>query len=744
MTRVFARTCLVIALIAGSASAADVAPLYVQLHLEGAPYAGENCVGGDWTLTWRGELPAESDDPEDLLTSHTSFDSTHESAHAGSPAQLRINPLTCRDDSGEVQHRATISGGTRTVQAVASLNHNPAFQSPSFSLYVEDAGDCRVSSPSESYSIGEALIQFRAPIVSALVPTFGITLEELQEGFTKRFDVAGHVITSVPMCMGTEITRGELTVGYKRDPREPQIRLSGCAHLPRGGSTRVEAAVEPSGGSLRFSAEPASALKLVGGETSVDVTGATPARATLKGEYTYKGETASATLAASSLELISVNDGAALPKLGVLGVDGMPHSKVYTFSLKTNPDAAGDLLIFNVEDEALASVNTHRQSISIQPLRDGRTRLLASTTCGAPIGEPIEVEIATCDDEVRGEIVRRRDQARRRTQEIVRRITQLTADEEFDRAASEIDESTADLALRTAELIAATLTGSQATAVRQGRATAASLQQLEAAQNLWSVHGIINDANSGNIASAAWGAYVQSLNSWVSSALKSAMDAGLAAQQFGRDLGTLFGVAEQLEELSRQHDEAIRALHEIERILHRCDKLPPPKAPPPKKSPQPPAPPQPEPPPTPIDEPPAPNVTPPSEIETAPEPPPSGPVAPPSTPPGGAPLCLRGDETSSADALRVATSGANAYQQDLQRATQVFQEMQAVIAEMQQASALPASERTQRLTSLAPRYNAAIEAFFALGEISRAHEARLTECTENGWQATVKKLKTQY
>ncbi len=87
------------------------------------------------------------------------------------------------------------------------------------------------------------------------------------------------------------------------------------------------------------------------------------------------------------------------------------------------------------------------------------------------------------------------------------------------RAASEIEESTGNLALRSAELIAATLTGSQATAVRQGRATAASLQQVEAAQNLWSVHGVINDANSGNIASAASGSYVQSLNSWVSSAL---------------------------------------------------------------------------------------------------------------------------------------------------------------------------------------------------------------------------------
>src|SRR5690606_23803350 len=119
------------------------------------------------------------------------------------------------------------------------------------------------------------------------------------------------VVSSATMCMGMTLARGELIVSYKSDHRQPSIGLSGCAHLARGSKTTVTAAVQPPGGAVRFTANPASTLALQPNGASVTVTGATPGRATLTGEYTYNGRTATAALPASSIELVSVNGGAA-------------------------------------------------------------------------------------------------------------------------------------------------------------------------------------------------------------------------------------------------------------------------------------------------------------------------------------------------------------------------------------------------------------------------------------------------
>ncbi|HEY5809750.1 MAG TPA: hypothetical protein VIT67_17370, partial [Povalibacter sp.] len=562
-------------------------------------------------------------------------------------------------------------------------------------------------------------------------PEIDITRADLEKGFTKRYEISGQPLTSATMCMGSGIDHGHVTFSYKNNDKQPSIGLSGCAHLPRGGSAQVTAKVDPPGGSVRFTADPAATLGLQPAGTTVTVTGATPGRATLKGEYTYNGKTATATLPASSVEMISVNGGQAIPKLGLLGVNGKPDSKVYTFPFQSNPADAGDLLLFKVEQQGVASVITNRNSIGIQPVREGRTRIQAQTPCGAPVGPPIEIEIATCDDDVRSELQRRQDELIRREKEIVRRITHMTGDPEFQRAATEIRESTINLATKTAELIAATLTVGEANAVKNGLGSVKNLHQIETAQTLWDGYSAFNDARSGNYGAAALGAVVIAINDARVSALKAAWESSEAAQKFGMDLGLIAGVVRELEELEPQHDRIRRDIDQVTRRLHQCDKLPPP----PPLPPRPPKKPDPKPPrptePPPVDVPPAteipvpqpPQPTPPGE-----QPPPI--IDPPDVPVSGG-LCVRRvDEPISASELQNILQSANTFKTTAQRAREVFESFAATLQEMETANTLQGAARTDALSAFAPRYDSFVQQYFALGETSRQQAQRFALCTE--------------
>ena len=722
---------VVAGLLAGSApQAAEIEPLQVQLNVQGQPYAGENCEGGDWSLTWRGDLPGESNTIGDLLISYSAFDTTNESDRVDPPARVTVKPVTCRDDNGAVVLHAALGGGTHTIRGVAALKHDPAHQSPFFDFTVDDIGTCHITSPMMKQELENATLHFRTGLLASIAPELNITREELEQGFTKRFALGGQVVSSAFMCMGTPIERGELILSYKQDNRQPSIGLSGCAHLARGASTTVTANVQPAGGTVRFSADPAATVNLRPTGNSVAVTGATPGRATLKGEYTYNGRTATATLPASSVELISVNSGAPIPKLGLMGTNGLPHSRVYPFPFQSNPGDAGDLLIFAVENEALASVVTNRSSIGIQPVREGRTRIQAKTACGVPIGPPIEIEIATCDEQTRNTLEQQKQDLARREQELVRRITQLVADPEFQRAATEIKDTTITLATKTAELIAATLTVRDARAVKLGRGDALSLSQINTAQNLWSGHGIVNDAIAGNDWSATISAVAMALDSAGISALKAAVESGMAADKFGQDLGIIAGLVEQLENLEVQHDNVRRDLYRIDERLRRCDKLPPPPPLPPKKEPE--------------DDlvvplPPLPPVPPPNATEPTPAPAPDEPAPTPEEPPvivdpprgpvsGG--LCVRRvDEPLTARDLQQAQTAVTQFKTVAQRGREIIEGFQATLRAMEATNSLSEAQRAAALRALAPQYNASMNGLLALGEAARAQEQRFEPCT---------------
>lgn len=699
----------------------------MEISLEGLPFEGEGCEGGEWSVSWQGELPGETNNIEDLLISYSSFDTTHEQDLQGPAAKVTVKPITCRDDKGAIVMQTSMGGGKRLIRGVAALKNDPGIPSPFLDFSIDDAGTCRVTSPMFKQELDNTLVQLRAPLTASLVPDLNVTREELKAGFRKTYRIEGQVVTSATMCMGTPLKRGSVTLSYKNDDRKPSIGLAGCAHLPRGGNAEITAKVEPPGGSVRFSSDPLATMTLQPKGTSATVTAATPGRATIKAEYIYNGKIASATLPGSSVELISVNGGNPIPKLGLMGIDGMPSSKVYTFPFVSNPADAGDLLVFKVEQQGLASVITNRNSIGIQPVREGRTLLQAVTTCGAPVGPPLEIEIATCDPEVRTELQRRQEELIRREKEIVKRITQLTGDPEFQRAAKEIRESTINLATKTGEVIAATLTVGEATAVKNGLGSVSNLRKIEAAQTIWDASSALGDAQAGNYGAAAFGAIVIALNDARISALKAAYESADAAQKFGMDLGIIAGVVEQLEILEPQHEAIRRDLDQVIRRIHRCDKLPPPPPLPPKKpDPQTPRPTEPPP----VEVPPETEIPVPEQPQPPVEEPPPI-IDPPDAPPVSGGLCVRRvDEPVKAREAKSLLESANEFRTVSQRAREVFEEFAATLRDMETANALQGSARSTALHSLEPRFDTYVQQYFALGEAAEKQSQRFALCTQ--------------
>jgi outer membrane biosynthesis protein TonB len=722
-----------------AADAPDEDVIHVDLHVNGAPYPGAGCKGGDWSLHWKGDLPSEGSSISDMLISYSAFDTTNEEDRVDPPAEISASPLVCRDSDGKITLSANYKSGPRKIRGVLLLKEDPAQYSPGFSFDVEDAGSCQVQSdsPGGNITLPIPVLGLRTSQGTVLSPAFRLTRKDLQDGFDKKtYAVSGNPLGSAGFCLATPIESGKLELWYKRKNSDPTVTLAGCAKLPVGQSTTLVATVDPQGGVLRFKAEPSSAFGLQLGARDVKVTASSPGKGHIKAEYEYDGKTATAEVEASSLKLVSINGGAPLPKLGLLGVDGKPTNKVYSFPFVVEPPDGGLDIVFKAEKESLASVVGHKNTIDIQPVKEGKTVLSAKTACGQPIGTPIDLEIVPCDDEVIKELSKQEKELKQRETTIRQRITQLTGDPEFDRAAGHIRQAVIDLAEKGGQLIINSLTLGESEAVAAGATSGFNADTLHVANNLIDTGSVIRDAYNGNINAAGFQAYVTSLQNDRASAVKSAVEAAEAAHQFGQDVGTLTGVADQLKELEPQHDAVRKQLYDVQRRQSVCKKSPPP--PPPKGTqPQPPQPPsQPGPPDT--QTPPTTETPPTAESPPEQKPPQQTPPEqpPPENPPPkvvGGPMCVRKDPTIDAAAsnLTVLVPGLAEFQTALTASQSALSASVLDPNAMTRIASLPAEQRPAALDELNASFSAYRDNFFGLGELARKQREQFKLCTDN-------------
>ena len=568
-------------------------PVYANVQMEGLPYEGENCEGGDWSLNWKGPVQAEAGPVADLLISYTAFDTSHSGQKIIPAVEFSSNKVICRDNDNKIVMTANINQkNSNKVQLTLSLAQNAAFNSPAFIFSADELGACRVNSAGASFEVPNIMASIHTGALNSISPALDITLEDLQNGFNKTYKFDGTVVGFAPMCMGQQLKSGSVNLRYKSGEEDPQVAFNACLHLAKDETREVVAQGSPDNGQYQFSSNPANVLAITSQQNNTaTIQGTTPGKGELTVDYTVDGKTASATIAGSVVELVSINNGTEIPKLGIYGVDGKKIQTLYSFPLKLNP--TDGYVQMTLANDTIASVTNTTSSIQLQPVNTGKTLLQAKTLCGSDIGEPIPIEIVRCDDEVQKKLRAKKAEYKQRTDTIVKRITGLTGDSEFQRAATEISDTTKDMAIKTGESIINTLSFGEAQQVKFATSKGIHLGQqiimnnkrLEVAGTLWDSYNAVGDAQA---AFASPDNMTAQAKFYLSTAVlvaqnqaialgKTYGEAYLAAEKFGKDLGILAGVADQLAELEPQHSQLIKEYIQITDRLAYCEKSPPPK-----------------------------------------------------------------------------------------------------------------------------------------------------------------------
>ncbi|WP_049629018.1 hypothetical protein [Cellvibrio sp. pealriver] len=568
-------------------------PVYADVQMDSLPYEGENCEGGDWSLNWKGPVYVENGPLADLLISYTAFDTSHQGQRAIPSVKFQSNKVTCRDNDGKVIMTANVSQkNSNKVQLTVSLAQDAAYNSPAFIFSADEMGVCRVNSAGTSFEYPNVMASIHTGMLNAISPALDITLEDLQKGFNKTYKFDGTVVGIAPMCMGSQLKTGSVNLRYKSGAEDPEVAFNACLHLAKDETREVSAEGSPENGNYQFTASPADVLAITRQQkNSATIQGKTPGKGEVTVDYTVKGKTASATIAGSVVELVNINNGSAIPKLGIYDEHGKQIRTFYSFPLTLNP--VDGFVQMTLANDTIASVTNTATSIQIQPVKTGKTLLQAKTLCGSDIGEPTAIEIVRCDDEVQEKLRTKKEEYKQRTDTIVKRITGLTGDSEFQRAATEIADTTKDMAIKTGESIINTLSFGEAQQAKFAASKGIHLsqqivinnQRLEVAGTLWDSYNAVGDAqtafaNPDDMTAQAKfyiGTAVLVAQNQAIALGKTYGEAYLAAEKFGKDLGILAGVADQLAELEPQHSKLIKEYIQISDRLAYCEKTPPPK-----------------------------------------------------------------------------------------------------------------------------------------------------------------------
>ena len=438
-------------------AAEEVPPVYISIKMVGKSWGDENCEGGDWALDWSGSVTVEDGPPEDLLSSYTAFYSSESDQKKFRNVRFTGKGVKCRDkNTGDIALRSTIqSTDSNKVSLNVSLANAPSQNSPGFSFMADELGMCRVESsiPMEPFPLSVAL---QGGSINRLSPILDITAADLKNGFSKTYQFDGFVAGAPPMCMGNELASGKITLRYKQGEDDAKVSIDACLHLAKNELRTVSARGTPEGGTYRFGSSGVAFDVRNQNGAQAEILGASPGKADVTVWYQHGNHKPSVTLAGTVVDVLAVNNGAKIPQIGIYGADGFKIGGTRAFPLRLDP--VDGFVQMALDDETLASVVNTSSKLELQPTRVGRTFMQARTLCGTPLGPRVPVEIVRCDDKVIDDLRKQQADLKKQIDQLVRRITSLLAGDEFQTAATEIGQSTQDLAVKTGESIVGTLT----------------------------------------------------------------------------------------------------------------------------------------------------------------------------------------------------------------------------------------------------------------------------------------------
>src|SRR5690606_956634 len=350
-----------------------------------------------------------------------------------------------------------------------------------------------------------------------------------------------------------------------------------------GGRTMLTASL-PSG-SYRFTANKGGILDIVTSGNRATLAGIAPGIVTVKAERNPGSGSSTASEVVHSLEVASINDG----NPAIIGIYDAKGRRIDTrVPVEVRPRSAARRVGYRPADPLLIASGDGSE-VMLRPFAVGTTLLQATTACGDTTGAPLEVEIRPCTDEVRDQL--RQEQARllKRRDNVLAAVADVLNDPEFERALREFEGHAKDLATKTAELVisaaapgmarAGKATKNIPTTAEHARQAQATLSDIAEYSN-WAGPAVSIETAGADAAGQRQRAETTvkmigdlattMLDNPIVGALKTAVEAGLLAQDVGQDIGSTLGAVERLKELDEQLDAIIRELEDVWRRMELC------------------------------------------------------------------------------------------------------------------------------------------------------------------------------
>ena len=367
--------------------------------------------------------------------------------------------------------------------------------------------------------------------------------------------------------------------------------LTGCTDIVVGSRTTLTVTAARGGGSYRFSDNKPGVLSIATHGASATLTATAPGIVTVKAERTDKARSPSASEVVYSLEVKSINGGNPV-QMGLYDAKGRSISH-HDVLVEVVPRGAARRVIYRPASNLLTAVGDADSTLTLRASAPGRTTVQAMTTCGQATGPTLEVEVVPCTDEVRAELRAERDRLHKRRDRILAAVSEVLNDPEVERAMREFEGHANDLAKKAAELIVTAAGGVPGTSglAKAGQETMKTLADVDSvAEHLVKMR---DAASNGEVGGQQWNetalkAYGDAVANTIDllakkavvGPLKTAIEAGMAAQDVGQDIGTSMGAADRLKELDAQLDAVIKELEDVWRRLELCkDKRTPPEDP---------------------------------------------------------------------------------------------------------------------------------------------------------------------
>ena len=353
----------------------------------------------------------------------------------------------------------------------------------------------------------------------------------------------------------------DLTISPYKESDKPEVTLYGCSELGTEEQSNVRASGKPEGGKFRFWVEPGNLFTVQSdGESSANITGASPGKGTLYVEYaTPEGKTNQTSQPASCVKVENYNGGQAIPQIALYDIDGNKTSGVLKIPVSAQPSNIEELVDFVAADKTILSAVGQSGAVELTGSRKGKTSLQAKTNCDNFIGPTVEVEVVNCDKETVEALEKMREKGMENLKEANERLQKVANSEEFEKARDEIVASTVEL-----------LAKSALTIIGSGETHAAVETAVEIAEAGESVSEMIASATKEEFSERTIAATLKTMQSSALKALVGAMGVHEAAKKFADNLGQIISHETTLKGAMKDFETAYKNLDQIIRNQEKC------------------------------------------------------------------------------------------------------------------------------------------------------------------------------